>query len=77
LDISKLSKLRPVSFNYKSDNASNIGLIAEEVDEVLPELINYNEDGQPDSIRFNGLTVMLLEKVRELDSEIQKLKEKN
>jgi len=77
LDTSKLSKLRPVSFNYKSDNTPNIGLIAEEVDEVLPELINYNEEGQPDSVRFNGLTVMLLEKVRELDSEIQKLKEKN
>ena len=77
MDTSKLSKLRPVSFNYKSDNTPNIGLIAEEVDEVLPELINYNEEGQPDSVRFNGLTVMLLEKVRELDSEIQKLKEKN
>jgi len=77
LDTSKLSKLRPVSFDYIYDNASNIGLIAEEVNEVLPELVNYNTEGQPESIRFNGLTVMLLEKVKELENEIQKLKEKD
>ena len=76
-DTSKLAKLRPVTFDYKSDKSSHVGLIAEEVNEVLPELINSNDEGQPESIEFNGLTVMLLDEVQKLRGEIKKLKETN
>jgi len=76
-DSSKLDSLRPVSYNYKSDNAPDIGLIAEEVNEVYPELINYNKEGKPESVKYNGLSVMLLEEVTKLRQEVNELKEKN
>ena len=76
-DSSKLDSLRPVSYNYKSDNAPDIGLIAEEVNEVYPELINYNKEGKPESVKYDGLSVMLLEEVTKLRQEVNELKEKN
>ena len=76
-DSSKLNDLRPVSYNYKFENAPDIGLVAEEVHEILPELINYNEEGAPESVKYHSLTVMLLDEVRKLKSELKVLKEKD
>jgi len=75
-DSSKLDKLRPVSYDYKLDNAPDIGLIAEEVDEVYPELINYDKEGKAESVKYHGLSVMLLDEVTKLRKEIKELKEK-
>jgi len=76
-DSSKLDILRPVSYDYKLDNAPDIGLIAEEVDEVYPELINYDKEGKPESVKYHGLSVMLLDEVKKLRKEVKELKEKN
>jgi len=75
-DSSKLDILRPVSYDYKLDNAPDIGLIAEEVDEVYPELINYNKEGKPESVKYHSLSVMLLDEVNKLRKEVKELKEK-
>ncbi|MEI6766418.1 MAG: tail fiber domain-containing protein [Bacteroidota bacterium] len=46
-------KLRPVSYNYKSTGKPDVGLIAEEVDQVMPSLVIYEAkpmvgaDGKP------------------------------
>ncbi len=49
---SALMKLRPVTFLYKPEYANGertlqYGLIAEEVAKVYPELVAYDNDGQP------------------------------
>ena len=61
----KLLKLRPVTFRYKqgeSDGSHPLqyGLIAEEVAEVLPELVQNSADGKPFTIRYQVLPAMLL-----------------
>jgi hypothetical protein len=76
-DSSQLDKLRPVSYTYKFDDAFDIGLIAEEVNEIYPELIQYDEEGRPNSVKYDGLSVMLLEEVKKLRKEVKELKEKN
>jgi hypothetical protein len=76
-DSSKLDTLRPVSFNYKTEDVQDIGLIAEEVNEIYPELINYDKEGKPYSVKYNGLSVMLLDEVKNLRKEVKELKEKN
>jgi DNA repair exonuclease SbcCD ATPase subunit len=62
---SALMKLRPVTFVYKpeyqnGDRTLQYGLIAEEVAQVYPELVAYDNDGQPYSVRYQYLTPMLL-----------------
>ncbi len=51
----------------------DFGLIAEEVAEVMPELVNY-KDGQPYSVRYQMMSVLLLEQLQELKKEIEDLK---
>jgi hypothetical protein len=62
---SALMKLRPVTFLYKPEYANGdrtlqYGLIAEEVAKVYPELVAYDKDGRPFSVRYQYLTAMLL-----------------
>ncbi len=66
---SALMKLRPVSFLYKpeyshGDPTLQYGLIAEEVAAVYPELVAYDKDGQPYTVRYQYLTPMLLNEVQ-------------
>ncbi len=64
-----LMELRPVTFLYKpeysnGDRTLQYGLIAEEVAQVYPELVAYDNDGQPYTVRYQYLTPMLLNEVQ-------------
>jgi RNA processing factor Prp31 len=61
-----VSKLRVCNFVYKEDKTStvSVGLIAEEVEEVLPELVMYKDD-IPETVRYLDLIPILLQKVQE------------
>ncbi len=53
---SRLLELRPVIFRYKPEVQSGerpieYGLIAEEVAEILPELVVYDDEGQPFTVK--------------------------
>ena len=66
---SGLMKLRPVTFLYKPEYSNGertlqYGLIAEEVVKVYPELVAYDKDGRPYSVRYQNLTTMLLNEVQ-------------
>ncbi len=73
--LTKLQSLRGVSFNWK-DNAQNantqIGLIAQEVEKVLPELVSTDSDGYK-SIAYGKLTAVLVEAVKEQQRLIKQM----
>lgn len=73
LSETQVLKLRPVSFNYKIDNRSAIGLIAEEVEQVAPELVAYNENGQPESVKYHDLPVLLLTELKTVVKRLDEL----
>jgi len=79
LDSTKLYDLRPVDFEWNEKSATegkkDIGLIAEEVAETLPEIVNYNNDKTPESVSYDKLSVILLMEIKKLKEEIEKLKE--
>jgi hypothetical protein len=54
--------LKPVTFHYKSDQASTpqFGLIAEEVAEVNPDLVVRDKDGEIYTVRYDAVNAMLL-----------------
>ena len=61
----RLQSLRPVTFRYKKsyDNGEKpiqFGLIAEEVAETFPELAVFNAEGQPETVKYQDLTPLLL-----------------
>ena len=55
--------------NYKED----IGVIAQEVAELFPELARTNVDGNM-SVRYQGLTAVLIEAIKEQQKQIEELK---
>ncbi len=75
---SVLSQLRPVSFTYKRAKTKRIefGMIAEEVDKVCPDLVNYNEDGSPRNVRYHHLVPMLVNELQKALKRIEVLEAK-
>ena len=54
--------LKPVTFNYKSDNTNTpqFGLIAEEVAQVSPDLVVRDDKGDIYTVRYDAVNAMLL-----------------
>jgi hypothetical protein len=73
---STIHKLRPVSFNYivGSDNSLQTGLVAEEVEEVMPSLCTYDKDGLIQSVKYHDLPALLLNELQKLRKEFDELK---
>jgi len=69
-----LYKLRPVSFDWKSNNKSDIGFIAEEVNELIPILAELNEDGEVEGVKYSKITTLLTKIVQNHQDEIIALK---
>jgi trimeric autotransporter adhesin len=67
--------LRPVKFVYKSTKESSYGLIAEEVDEIMPQLVVYDAEGRPDSVKYHEFTALLLAEIQRLNIRISDLEE--
>ena len=66
---SKLYQLRPVTFYYKPQyddgtHSLQYGLIAEEVAEVYPEMVAYDKDGKPYTVKYQLLAPMLLNELQ-------------
>lgn len=68
-----VEKLHGVKFTWKSDDRKTIGVIAQELEEVLPELVS-NTDIK--TVNYDGLIGVLIEAVKELKAEIEELKTK-
>jgi TolA-binding protein len=66
-----LKKLRPVTFKYKGDpqNVRQYGLVAEEVNQLYPELVTHGTDGKAETVRYSMLTSMLLNELQKQTKE--------
>jgi len=67
-------KLQGVSYNIKETGRKSIGLIADVVAPVFPDLITHDENGDPDSVDYASLTAVLIEAARDLNDKINQLK---
>lgn len=70
--LEKLSRLRGVYFDWDADHGGHhdVGMIAEEVGAVLPEIVNYEENGiDAQGMDYSKLTPLLVEAVNALRSE--------
>lgn len=65
------AQLRGVWFNWVDNGATSMGLIAQEVEKVLPDLITDSEGTK--SLNYNALIGLLIEDIKELKTKIEKL----
>jgi hypothetical protein len=68
-----VSQLRGVNFTWKQNEKQSIGVIAQELEEVLPQLVTTSDNK---SVNYNGLIGVLIEAIKELSQEVEDLKSK-
>ena len=69
--LDKVSELRGVSFNWKESGEPSYGVIAQELENVLPELVHGDD---PKRVNYNGIIGVLIEAIKELKAEVEELK---
>jgi hypothetical protein len=73
-----LFALRPVTFRYKKEidpmGISQLGLVAEDVEKVNPNLVVCDKEGKPYSVRYDQVNAMLLNEFLKEHAKMEQLK---
>jgi hypothetical protein len=73
-----IQQLNGVTYDRKNKTKINeAGLLAEDVEKILPNLIGYDEFGKPVGIAYTKITAYLIEAVKELSEKIKYLESKS
>lgn len=73
-DTTKLYNLQPRSYTLKSNGKREFGLIAEEVVQQFPEIVPLDNMGQPYSVDYARIVVLLISELKKLRQEVNDLK---
>ena len=66
-----ISRLRPVSFNWRDGGTLDLGLVAEEVAGAEPLLTSTNDIGQIEGVKYDRVGVVLVNAIKEQQGEIE------
>lgn len=69
--LDKIIRLEGVNFQWKETGKKSLGVIAQEVEKVLPELVSGEESK---TVNYNGIIGLLIECVKKQQEEIDELK---
>lgn len=71
----RLMDIEPVTFSWKKDQnyVQQVGLIAEEVEQVFPELVVHDKEGLPETVKYHELPVLLLNELKKLAARVAEL----
>jgi hypothetical protein len=78
--LDKIKSLRGVNFSYKKDGRESTGLIAQELEKVLPNAVyttqQIDDDEDIKAIRYGNVVGLLVEAIKEQQEQIEELKAK-
>ncbi len=69
--LSIIRRLNPTVFKWKADGTTGVGLNAEEVAEVAPQLVTRNERGEVEDVRENSLNLVFINAIKEQQKQIE------
>lgn len=69
--LNKVKELRGVNFEWLENGKKSMGVIAQEVEKVIPEVVS---DGETKSVNYNAMIGLLIEAIKEQQKEIDELK---
>lgn len=70
----KLLELKPIRFQWKESKQEDIGLIAEDVDAVIKDLVVYDKEGNPDAVKYDKISLYLLGLMKEQQGQISRMR---
>ena len=68
--LDKVLLLRGVNYNLISENSDEIGLIAQEVELIVPEAVKQNNLNHLKAINYSGLVGLLIESIKQLNNKV-------
>ena len=71
--LATVDALRGVSFEWKEGGAKAIGMIAQEVSDVLPDVVTTDDNGYL-GIKYNNVVGVLVEAIKELKADFEAYK---
>jgi len=71
--LEKVEKLNGVEFKSIYNNQEQLGLIAQEIEEIIPQVVNYNPDTDLKSVSYANLVPLLINAIKELNKKITKI----
>jgi hypothetical protein len=74
-DLEKFKNLNPVSFNWKDTKKEDIGLIAEELEDLFPEFVSKDDTGSPIGIQYGKLATIFINVIKEQQKRIEVLED--
>ena len=79
--LNKVKQLKGVTFNYKKDGNKSTGLIAQDLEKVLPEVVYETSDIDNDeekhlAVRYGNTVGLLVEAIKELEARVKELENK-
>jgi hypothetical protein len=72
-----LEQLRGVRFTWKKSGKRDLGLIAEEVDRVLPGIVAHDKRGYAQGLDYSRLVPVLIQGAKEQQAQIRTLRRQN
>ena len=70
--LEKIQQITGYKYKFIKSNENSIGVVAQEVEKVFPELVDGTEGNK--TLQYNGLIGVLIEAVKELSAEVAALK---
>ena len=70
--LDKVMKINGVGFRWKENKNESIGVIAQDIEEIIPEVVKMSGDMK--TVNYNGLIGVLIEAVKEQQHQIEELK---
>jgi len=74
--INKVNAMQGVGFEWKDSGKKSYGIIAQQLEQILPDIVDTNEKGMK-SVNYNAIIGFLIEAVKDLNREVSSLKYAN
>jgi hypothetical protein len=71
--LDKVLKISGYTYNFKGDDRKLAGVIAQELEEVLPEVVYEIDDteyGKTKAVRYGNIVSLLIEAIKELKAQL-------
>ncbi len=69
--LSLVNQFKPITFDWKDGGMHDLGLGAEDVAAIEPLLVNYNDKGQVEGVKYDRIGVVLINAVKEQQAQIE------
>ena len=82
--LDKINQLRGVSYKYKHNDRESAGLLAQDVEKVMPSAVSStplplatgDEEKEYKTLHYDSMTAILVEAIKELTAKVKKLENK-